>query len=133
MAIKKKKKEVKGTSKVKAKAGAKKVVKSPAVKVKKKATKKPGASKAVAKPTKVTQVLTPDFAEMIHEIMTHGVIAAPSQPLEYTVVEAPSRLELIKAVSSLMYVLHDGSVWIPLGGSCESNKGNWSQALGRFE
>ena len=133
MANKKKKKEVKGPSKVKAKAGAKKVVKSPVGKAKKKAPQKPAASKTVAKAAKVTEVLTPDFSEMIHEIMTHGVIAAPSQPLEYTVVEAPSRLELIKAVSSLMYVLHDGSVWIPLGGACESNKGNWSQALGRFE
>jgi hypothetical protein len=70
---------------------------------------------------------------MIHEIMTHGVITAPSQPLEYTIVEAASRLELIKAVSSMMYVLHDGSVWVPLGGAAEGSKGNWTQTLGRFE
>lgn len=132
---KQKSKNGKGAQRVAVKSKPKAIEKAkkvPAAKLSKNIAKKAAPVKTKSQASK-EPVLTLDFAEVLHDLMTHGVITAPSQPLEYTIVEAPSREELIKSVAALTYVLPDGSVWTPLGGATIAGNGKWVQTLGRYE
>ena len=58
-------------------------------------------------------------------------ILAPSQPVEYMVVEAHDAAELNRRVNDL-FIRFDGTVWVPQGGKAVKD-GKLIQALARFE
>lgn len=102
----------------------------------KKAPAKTKSVKKQAKPAKRRDIeIEDDFDLDMEDFYSMGeglTITAPSQPLEYRVVSAETSEELVKMVNELLFVAHDGTVWVPQGGLCVvANR--WSQAMARFE
>jgi hypothetical protein len=111
---------------VKKKAGKKKVTKKKVAK--KKVVKKKSTKKKVAKKKAVSA--KPMLAPVsVSEVVS---IFAPSQPVEYKVLEAKSAEDLARKVNSLLFIQHDGTVWVPQGGVSLKN-GDFLQAVARFE
>lgn len=121
----------------------KKAVKAVSKSVNSKSSKSSG--KALAKSKKVTKSSKPaktldvmmdnDFDLDMEDLYSMGeglTITAPSQPLEYRVVVANSADDLTKMINELLFVAHDGTVWVPQGGVCVVAN-QWSQAMARFE
>jgi hypothetical protein len=115
------------------------VSKSVSSKSAKPAAKAPAKSKKVTKSSKPAKkldvMLDNDFDLDMEDLYSMGeglTITAPSQPLEYRVVVANSADELTKMINELLFVAHDGTVWVPQGGVCVVAN-QWSQAMARFE
>lgn len=126
-----KKKTVKKKA-VKKKAATKKATKKKATKkvakkkvVKKKVAKKTAVKKKPAKKTVKSKVEAVSVSDVVS-------IFAPSQPLEYKILEARDSAELQRLVNDHLYIQYDGTVWVPQGG-VHVKDGTLVQALARFE
>ena len=125
----KKKATKKATKKAVKKKATKKAVKKKATKkatkkaVKKKATKKKVVKKSTAKSSSKT--VNPDDLAI-------WALTSPDQPVDYDIIEAPSRQELISRVKSVLYIAHDGSCWIPQGPAFEEDD-KWYQTMVKFD
>jgi hypothetical protein len=117
------------------------VSKSVSSKSAKTTAKAPAKSKKVtksSKPAKKLDVMMDNDFDLdldMEDLYSMGeglTITAPSQPLEYRVVVANSADELTKMINELLFVAHDGTVWVPQGGVCVVAN-QWSQAMARFE
>lgn len=141
----KKKATKKVAAKTKTKATAKKATKKTTTKkkaatqkaashtAKKKATKKATAKKtkstSKSKPQKATAIKTFNLLEEEPVMLT---LSSPDQPIDYDIIEAKSHRELVEKVRGMLYVLPDGSAWIPQGGAFEEDD-HWYQTMVKFD
>ena len=107
--------------KVVKKSTAKKTTKKKKV-VKKAAAKKKVVKKAAAKKTVPTGVSVADVVSIV----------APSQPVDYKIVEGFDASDLQRKVNDHLFIQYDGTVWVPQGG-VYSTGNKLLQALARFE
>ena len=131
-AVKKKAATKKATKKKATKKVAKKKVVKKKVakkKVAKKNTKKVAKKTAVKKKPAKKTVKSKVEAVSVSDVVS---IFAPSQPLEYKILEAIDSAELQRLVNDHLYIQYDGTVWVPQGG-VHVKDGTLVQALARFE
>ena len=125
------KKKVTKKKVVKKKVTKKKVVKKP---INKGATKKKAAAKKKASVKKKGAGKVNSTRSQNAGIATTGYMAviAPSQPVEYNLLMAETREELVSKVNELLYIAYDGTVWVPQGAAFKDGD-RWCQTLARFE
>lgn len=147
MAIKKKKvakkkvakKSVKATKKATKKVGKSSAKTTKKVSSKKTSVKKAAKRAAAKKPVKATkkkvsQKKSGNGHHVAHDHDDHFedytvyTLSAPDQPVNYDIVEAASRQELIQLVRDRLYISHDGSAWIPQGPAFEEDH-RWYQTM----
>ncbi len=106
----------------KKKAAKKSAAKTPS----KKSVKKNATSKSAPK-SKNTPIDQDDFDDLA--VYT---LASPDQPVDYDIVEAASRQELIQHVRERLFIMHDGCAWIPQGPAFAKD-GSWYQTMVKFD
>ena len=97
----------------------------------KKATKK-ATKKAVKKATKKAVQKKNNTAPLDLEAAGILALTSPDQPLDYDIVKASSREELISRVREKLYVAHDGSCWVPQGAAFEEDD-LWFQTMAKYD
>ena len=117
----------------KKKATKKKATKKKATKktvAKKKATKKKSTTKKKASARKAPSKKSADVGMM--DDLGIFALTAPDQPLDYDILEANSRSELIQRVRQILFVQHDGTCWVPLGAAFEEDD-KWYQTIVKYD
>ena len=130
----KKKATKKAVAKKATKKATKKAVKKKATKkaVKKKATKKAVAKKATKKKVVKKSAAKSSSKSVNPDDLAIWALTSPDQPVDYDIIEAHSRQELISRVKSNLYIAHDGSCWIPQGPAFEEDD-KWYQTMVKFD